>query len=83
MKNNQYSTTEASTLTGTPWYSIHRYARAGYLPTAKQVPTGKRTRWVYSKRDLEVLSAIKFYRVQGYELHMAVNLATNIKMEGE
>jgi DNA-binding transcriptional MerR regulator len=79
----EYSTRELMSLTGTPWYTIYDYTKAGFLPTAKQIPAGKLTRWRFTERDVRFLNMVNFYKAQGYTLQMAVDLATNIKERKE
>jgi DNA-binding transcriptional MerR regulator len=75
MKERTYNTNQVCARTGAHWYSVCKYAKKGLLPTAKLIMREKKGRWEYTEKDIEFLSRLRFYRVQGYEFWISYDKA--------
>ena len=78
MKHPTYSIGDTAKITGASQKQIRNWEARGYIPTAERVVSGERAYRRFTLNQVELISKIKAFLDEGYNLSAAAEKATGI-----
>lgn len=83
MKHPTYSIGDTAKLTGASQKQIRNWEARGYIPTAERVVSGDRAYRRFTLNQVELISKIKTFLDEGYNLSAAAEKATEITTQNK
>jgi len=70
-----FSITQVSNMTGVSQNRIREWHEKGFLPEVQRISVGSRLHRRFAEKDIQVISRIHDYQIQGFVLRVAVEKA--------